>query len=253
MLIRANSDIPPNTELTQQYLAPEAHFLTRRKDFPLHWDFECDCVLCTTEAKSPDEKHLQRRELVEKIKTLALKSRDRDRNGDARGGGGAGGGGGNGKSVGVGVTNSTIKAIERLTRKLEELHEIEVYGEIPRLLLVHPTIWLTEAHKEKGNHAKVVRWAGEILRNFGFVGGLKGIGGAGGGESLGEGDRGEAIELGRGIVNVESFAALKAAGEAYKALGEEGMGERCEVEAKGMWEVITGCGVGVQEVFKGSR
>lgn len=237
MLIRANSDIPPNTELTQQYLAPEAHFLTRRKDFPLHWDFECDCVLCTSEARSPDEKHVQRRELVEKIKTLALKSRDRESNSDARRIDGGGG-----KGMGVGVTNSTIKAIERLTRKLEELHEPEVYGEIPRLLLVHPSIWLTEAHREKGNHAKVVRWAGEILRNFGFVGGLGGVAGEAGGGGIG-----------RGIVNVESFGALKAAGEAYRALGEEGMAERCEVEARGMWEVITGCRVGVEEVFKGSR
>ena len=179
---------------------------------------------------------MQRRELVEKIKTLALKSRDRDRNGDA----------GVGKGMGVGVTNSTIKAIERLTRKLEELHEPEVYGEIPRLLLVHPTIWLTETHREKGNHAKVVKWAGEILRNFGFVRGLGGIDGAGGGES-------EGMDIGRGIVNVESFGALKSAGEAYRALGEKKMAERCEVEARGMWEVITGCRVGVDEVFKGSR
>ncbi|KAH7382969.1 hypothetical protein BKA64DRAFT_173875 [Cadophora sp. MPI-SDFR-AT-0126] len=223
MIIRANSDIPPNTELTQQYLAPEAHFLTRRKEFPLHWDFECDCVLCTSEAKSPDEMHVQRRELVEKIKDLALKSGNR-----------------NGGASGGCVSSSTIKAIERLTRKLEDLHEPEIYAEIPRLLLVHPSIWLTEAHREKGNHAKVVRYAIKILRNFGFVG-VRGVDGSACLDTMG---------MGTGIVNVESFGALKTASEAYIALGQEELAKKCEDEARGMWEIITGCGVGVEELFK---
>ncbi|KAG4430492.1 hypothetical protein IFR05_014016, partial [Cadophora sp. M221] len=137
MLIHANSDIPPNTELTQQYLAPEAHFLTRRKEFPLHWDFSCDCPLCSTEAKSPDEMHQQRRDLVTKIKNQALKAQSQHTS-DHR------------------IPSGTIKTIERLTRKLEELHELDVYKDLPRLLLVHPSIWLTDAHRSSGNHAKVV-------------------------------------------------------------------------------------------------
>ncbi|KAH6721120.1 TPR domain-containing protein [Leptodontidium sp. MPI-SDFR-AT-0119] len=208
MLIHANSDIPPNTELTQQYLAPEAHFLTRRKELPLHWDFACDCPLCSTEGKSPDEMHQQRRDLVTKIKDQALKAQSQHTSHHM-------------------IPNGTIKTIERLTRKLEELHESDVYADLPRLLLVHPSIWLTDAHHSRGNHAKVVTYALEILRNFGFVDPVK------------EGKLCLAGP-GRGITNCESFSALRVAAEAYKALGNRELAEQCEEAARGMFVALTG-------------
>ncbi|KAL2064031.1 hypothetical protein VTL71DRAFT_4525 [Oculimacula yallundae] len=219
MIIHANSDIPPNTELTHQYLAPETSYLTRRKKFPLHWDFTCDCLLCSTEATSPDEKHQQRRDLVDQIKLHALSPQNQ-------------------MYASQRISKGAIKAIERLVRKLEDLHEPAVYANIPRLLLVHPTIWLTDAHRAAGNHAKVIKYALEILRNFGFV------------DPVREGRLcldGEAGVF--GITNCETFSALRIAAEAYRALGSVDLAAQCEDAARRMFVVLTGSGVGVDTLF----
>ncbi len=215
MVIHANSDIPPNTELTQQYLAPEANFLTRREEFPSHWDFEGDCPLCTGERISPDAMHLQRRELVGKIKEQALKSQPNVR-----------------------IPAGTIRTVERLTQKLKDLHEPEIYAQLPRLLLVHPTIWLTEAHRSTGNHAKVLKYALEVLRNFGFV------------EPVREGT---VVLSRRGITNSESFNALRYAAVACKALGNGELAVKCEEKARDMFRMLTGSEVGIEEVFRGAE
>ena len=56
-----------------------------------------------------------------------------------------------------------------MTRKLEDLHEEAVYGRLPRLALVWPTMWLLEAYSGQRNHRMTVKWAAQVLRNFGFL------------------------------------------------------------------------------------
>lgn len=67
------------------------------------------------------------------------------------------------------VSKGTIATIERLVRTLEDLHEPDVYANLPYLQFIHPTVFLTDAHRSAGNHAKVIKYTMEILRNFGFV------------------------------------------------------------------------------------
>jgi hypothetical protein len=158
--------------------------------------------------------HQKRRELVTKIKVEVLKS-----------------------PANTGSPGSAVKHIERLTKKLEDLHEKSVYASLPRLLLVHPTIFLTEQYRSLRNPSKTLKYAFEVLRNFGFIDAVK--------------DGKLDLDYETGMVNSESFNALRYAAEAYLAVGKVELSSRCEGEARKMFTVLTGCDVGVEEVFAG--
>ena len=216
MVIRATCIIAAGTELVQQYSSPNEDFIARREFFQSHWGFECDCRLCATEKQSPEPMHQKRSELVAKIKVEVLKS-----------------------PVNTRIPGATIKHIERLTKKLEDLHETSTYASLPRLLLVQPTVWLTEQYRSLRNPSKTLKYAFEVLRNFGFVNAVN----TGGLE----------LDYGTGIVNSESFNALRYAAEAYLAVGKVEMSSSCEAEARRMFAVLTGSDVGVEEVFAGLK
>lgn len=213
MIIRATCNIPAGTELVQQYSSPDEDFTVRRDFFQSHWGFECDCRLCTTEKQSPEAMHQKRRELVAKIKVEVIKS-----------------------PVNARIPSATIKHIERMTKKLEDLHEASIYTSLPRLLLVHPTIWLTEQYRSLRNPTKTLKYAFEVLRNFGFVnvGNLE-------------------LDYEKGMVNSESFNALRYSAEACLAVGKVELSSRCEREARRMFAMLTGSDVGVEEVFAGLK
>jgi hypothetical protein len=160
--------------------------------------------------------HQKRRELVEKIKIEVLKSPVNSR-----------------------IPGATIKHIERLTKKLEDLHEAPIYSSLPRLLLVHPTIWLTEQYRSLRNPSKTLKYAFEVLRNFGFVNAVR--------------DGELELDYDKGIVNSESFNMLRYAVEAYHAVGKVELSVRCEEEARRMFKILTGCDIGIEEVFAGLR
>jgi hypothetical protein len=182
MIIRSTCFVPAGTELLHQYSSPDEDFTLRRGFFQSQWNFECDCHLCTAEAKSPETMHQKRRELVEKIKIEVLKSPVNSR-----------------------IPGATIKHIERLTKKLEDLHEAPIYSSLPRLLLVHPTIWLTEQYRSLRNPSKTLKYAFEVLRNFGFVNAVR--------------DGELELDYEKGIVNSESFNMLRYAVEAIMLWG----------------------------------
>jgi len=136
------------------------------------------------------------------------------------------------------VPEVAIRNVERLLKKLEGLHEPEVYGTLPRLFLVHPTIWLTDTYRAKRNWAKTAKYAMEVLRNFGFVNPLRD-----GRLVLDYGDKG-------GIVNGETLNALQYAMEAYRMLGKAGLAADGEGEVKRMFTVIKGSSAGIEEALK---
>ncbi|KAF4634476.1 hypothetical protein G7Y89_g3632 [Cudoniella acicularis] len=214
MIIRALYPIPSGTELTQQYITPDASCTYRRKMFPNNWDFECSCRLCEGEKASPDVMHHKRRDLAQKIKTEVLKVPKSNK-----------------------LQPAAVKQIERLTKKLEDLHEPEVYATLPRLLLVHPGICLMEAHRYAKNYVKMLKYALEVLRNFGFVDLVR--------------EEGKLVlDWETGIVNTESFNALRIAAEGFEALGDENMKVQCETAAKRIFVVLAGCDVGMEEIMR---
>ena len=59
------------------------------------------------------------------------------------------------------------------------------------------------------------------------------------------------LDCGRGIVNSESFNALRYAAEAHVAVGKPEFSTQCKGEARRMSTMLTRCDVGVEEVFVG--
>lgn len=208
MIIRAVRDIEIDEELTHQYIAPDAVYATRQDKFTQNWNFVCSCKLCAMEMLSPDASHKARMEVVQKLKSQILGVKQ-------------------GK-----VNQATIRTVERLTRKLEDLHEESLYGNLPRLLLVHPSIWLTEAYRSSRNSVKTILWSCEILRNFGFVEPVK---------------DGRLMLKGSGITNSETLNALRYMGQAYRELGMSELAEMCENEARLRYLVLTGTEIGGEE------
>lgn len=203
MTIRATCFIPTGTELIHQYSSPDEDFTLQREFFQGHWGFDCDCRLCTTEAESPEPMHQKRREPVAKIKVEILKS-----------------------PVNTRIPGATIKHIERLTKKLEDLHEPSIYTSLPRLLLIHPTVWLTEQYRSLRNPSKTLKYAFEVLRNFGFVNAVK--------------DGKLDLDYEKGIVNSESFNALRYAAETYLAVGKVELSSRVRRRPRGCLQCLRG-------------
>jgi hypothetical protein len=212
MIIRAICDIPKGTEICHQYTTPEASYQKRQELFQSNWQFKCDCPLCNTESKSPESMQKQRQDLVFKIRKEIIKWPRSAR-----------------------VPEAAVRKVERMLKDIEALHEPEIYGCIPRLFLVHPTIWLTEVNRSKKNFAKTAKYAMEVLRNFGFMNLIR------------EGKL--HLEYQKGIVNSETFNALQYAMETYRELGKKELAKQCEHEARLMFGIITGDSDGVEEAF----
>ena len=172
----------------------------------------CKCGLCEVESHSEDEKHNERTALTENIKKEVLKTAGKD------------------------VSVARIKNVEKLARKLEILHEENVYNGIPRLLLIHPMIWMLERWRWKREWDMVAKYGQEVLRTFGL-----------GNDLVRDGTL--VLEYEKGLVNIEALRALRVLGEAYKELGQIELAEDCEREAKGMFVILTGSEVGVEEFF----
>lgn len=215
MIIRAVNPIPKGTELTQQYMTPDASFTYRRELFPASWDFTCSCRLCDGEKASPNSMHIKRRDLANKIKSEILKIPSASR-----------------------IPPSIIKHVERLAKKLEDLHEPKIYSTLPRLLLIHPTIWLTDAHRSTQNPSKATKYALEIVRNFGFIDPIR---------------NGRLVFDSEGMVNSETCKALKYAMEGYEQMGKMEMAAQCEREVRKMYALLAGCEVGVEEYLNFER
>jgi hypothetical protein len=121
--LRATRDIAPGEELTHQYVAPEIDIEDRQKKYSAVWGFECDCKLCELDGAVSAETRKQRLDKFEELKSSAMKLGER------------------------GITITAIKKIARSLRDLEALYSPlegeDPYANLPRLALVHPTLFLT--------------------------------------------------------------------------------------------------------------
>ncbi|TDZ61785.1 SET and MYND domain-containing protein 4 [Colletotrichum trifolii] len=198
LLVTATVDIPRGAEVTHIYLPPKAAFLLRAPQFRRSWGFDCGCVLCAGEERSPAERHRRRAEVLGEAQALMRR-----------------------KNPARFQPEATIRRVERLAGRLAELHEAEVYEELslPRLMLVWPSMWLLEAWHARRQWNKVVRWGGEVFRNFGFV------------EPVREGR----LWMYRDTLAVTTFEvvkALKLVAEAYDELGERVLAGDCRDAAR---------------------
>lgn len=206
LICRAVRDIEAGEELFQNYTSIKAQVGRRQAEFR-GWGFGCTCALCEGEASSTAERVERRTRLLGEIEKLAKKKQAR----------------------GI-VPDAAIRSMERMAKELEDAHEAEVYGSLPRLMLIYPTMWLLEAYKGRKNHAKVVASASRVLRNFGYEMGV---------------DEGSRSVFGEGrkmasVLTIHVVTALRDAAEAYRSMANKSMAARCEEDAEFACVLVTG-------------
>ncbi|SPQ18407.1 b948e930-a345-4c23-a8e7-80127fed34cc [Thermothielavioides terrestris] len=210
LISRATRDIKEGEELFQQYVPVKALPDVRNEQFKKGWGFECECALCASERRSPEAMLAKRKELLAAVEKLCNKKLP-------------------GKEL---VPDATIRAVDRLAKQLEDAHEPDVYEGVPRLTLIYPCNWLVAAHRGRKNHAKVVKYALKVLRNFGF-------------KVPEENEVWDPREMyaksgDATLMTVHVVAALRTLAEAYKALGHDEMAERCIEAAEFGYMIVTG-------------
>ncbi|KAL2165987.1 hypothetical protein VTG60DRAFT_3477 [Thermothelomyces hinnuleus] len=212
LVSRATRDIKAGEELFQQYMPVRTVVDVRNAQLRESWGFECACELCARESRSPEHMLARRKELVAAIERLCNKKVP-------------------GREL---VPDAAIRAVDRLTRQLDDAHEPDLYADgIPRLTLVYPCNWLVAAHRGRKNHAKVVRYALQVLRCFGFRAPR---------EPADQWDPRDmyAASGDATLMTVHIVATLRTLAEAYSALGRDDMAQRCIDAAKLGYTIITG-------------
>ncbi|KAK3309870.1 uncharacterized protein B0T15DRAFT_16507 [Chaetomium strumarium] len=211
LISRATRDITEGEELFQQYIPVKPLPDVRNEKFKEGWGFECDCVLCVGERRSPEAMLAKRKEVLAAVEKLCNKKLPR-------------------REL---IPEATIRNVDRLMKQLEDAHEPEVYDGLPRLTLIYPCNWLVAAHRGRKNYAKVVKYALKVLRNFGFR----------------VPDDGSAVWDPRdmytksgnaSLMTVHVVAALRNLAEAYKALGYDEMAGKCIEAAEFGYLMVTG-------------
>lgn len=206
LISRALRDVEPGEELTQSYTNIKAQYGRRQAEFH-EWGFRCTCELCKGEARSTEGGMERRTQLLAQIEKLANKKPPK----------------------GI-VPDATIRTMERMTKELEEAHEPDVYGGLPRLMLVYPSMWLLEAYKGRKNHARVVAAAMRVLRNFGF-------------ETTNEDDVADLFRQRHGrpsVLTIHAITSLRDAASAHVTMGRKAVGIRFEETARLGYMLLTG-------------
>ncbi|KAF2181585.1 hypothetical protein K469DRAFT_740787 [Zopfia rhizophila CBS 207.26] len=212
-LLRATRDIKAGEEITHQYISPEVDILERQEKYMGTWGFECDCPLCAADGCISKEARDQRLALFNELKAAVMRT------------------GGQGPP-----TITAIKRIAKMTARLESLYPEDIYTNLPRLALVHPTLFLVEAWRGVRNTDKTIEFAFKLLRNFGIIAKVQ--------------SRKLEIEQQAGLINVESMRCLIYLKEGYESKGEGKLAEECLEVAKRWYGVVTGVSVGWEEFLR---
>ncbi|KAK0630223.1 hypothetical protein B0T17DRAFT_488123 [Bombardia bombarda] len=215
LVSRAIRDIAEGEELFQQYVPVKALNDLRNSVLKDNWGFECGCGLCEGERRSSAAMLDKRREMLAKVERACNKRPP---------------------TKGAIVPDVSIKNIERLAKQLEDLHEEEVYGDLPRLTLVYPSNWLMEAYRGRKNHAKALKHGLRVLRNFGF-----GVPRDAEPAKVDWDPRGMYTGSGdASLMTIHVVAALRRLAESYGVLGQKELAKRCVEAAKFGYKVVTG-------------
>lgn len=216
--LRAAKDIAAGEEITNQYIAPDIDIHDRQEKLRTIWGSECDCQLCVTDGSVSETTRKERLKQFEELKSNVMKLGEK----------GA-------------PTMTSLKKIARTLREMDDLYSASAAGEedpyttLPRLALVHPTLFLTEAWRSVKNVDRTIEYALKLLRNFGIV--VKTEGGA--------------LEVAHqsGFVNIETVRALNYLAEGYKSRGEEELASQCLDKAKLWYITIAGSEAGSEQFF----
>ncbi|KAK4231119.1 SET and MYND domain-containing protein 4 [Podospora fimiseda] len=211
LISRATRDIKEGEELFHQYVPVKSLPDLRNQRYKDSWGFECACALCSVEKTSPEANRNKRKELLAQIEKICNKKVP-------------------GREI---IPDATIRTVDRLAKQLEDAHETELYDGLPRLTLIYSSNWLVGAHRGRKNWGKVIRYGIKVLRNFGFrvpsdeseVWDPRGI---------------YAAQDNKTLMTLHVVTALRRLGEAYGALGQKELAERCVEAAEFGYLLVTG-------------
>lgn len=210
LILRATRSISAGEEITAQYITPELSFAARQKSYMDTWGFECDCALCTAEAKVGANVEAQRSRIFEELKGMAQR-------------------------IGGSPSITALRKFSKRLRDLEALYDDEIYTDLPKLSLVHPTLFLTEAWRGVKRVDKMIECGMKLLENFGIEV---------------RADESEfTVVRNSGLVNVECVRVLKYLADGYIEKGEAEVAASILETAKVWFRVITGADVGSEELL----
>ncbi|KAK0632612.1 hypothetical protein B0T14DRAFT_598050 [Immersiella caudata] len=206
---RATKNIKKGEELFQTYIPVKPLIDERNQKYESNWGFACDCPLCTIERTSP--LFAKRKEIAGQLEKACDKKNSS-------------------KEI---MPDATIRNIERLHKQLEELHEPEIYNDMPRLTLIYPCTWLVEAFRGRKNWAKVLKYGARVVKNFGYD------------VPLDEWAEWDPRELWEGpsrhpLMTIHVVAALRRLAQANEELGRKDMAAGFHEAAKVGYKMVTG-------------
>jgi hypothetical protein len=205
LFLRATRDIAEGEEITSQYVAPELTYAARQDKFRGTWGFECDCPLCVHDKHVGAQLESQRMTVFEELKTTAGKIGDKP-------------------------TVTTLKKMAKRLQALEALYPSSP-ADLPKLCLVHPSLFLAEAWRSLKNVDKMMHFSRKLLAAFGILTHV-------------DGDTFKVADN-VGLVNVETVRAHKYLAEGFEAKGREELARSVRKTA-GIWfRVVTGGDEGV--------
>jgi hypothetical protein len=206
LFLRATRDIEQGEEITSQYVSPDLVYSARQESFKGTWEFECDCALCMHDKGVGQEREGRRMAIFEELKNTAGRIGDKP----------------------------TTTALKKFTKRLRDLEALypDTVGGVPRLCLVHPTLFLTEAWRSLKNLDKIMEFADKLLGAFGIATRVEG----------------EDFWVVRnvGLVNVETVRALKYLAEGFDAKGRKELAGKVRVVARVWFRVVIGTEVGFE-------
>jgi hypothetical protein len=206
LFLRATRDIEQGEEITSQYVSPDLVYRARQETFKGTWGFECDCTLCVHDKGVRQEREGERMAVFEELKNTAGK-------------------------IGARPKTTALKKFAKRLRDLEALYP-DTNAELPRLCLVHPTLFLTEAWRSLKNVDRMMEFADKLLGAFGIATRVEG-------EDL-------RVVRNVGLVNVETVRALKYLAEGFEAKGRSELAGKVMMIARGWFRVVTGTEVGFE-------
>lgn len=139
-------------------------------------------------------------------------------------------------------TITSLKKIARSLREMEASYSASAvdgqdaedpYATLPRLALVHPTLFLTEAWRSVKNFDRTIEYALKLLRNFGII--------------IRTEEQELKVDHHAGFVNVETVRALNYLAEGYTSRGEDELAKQCLEKARLWYVIITGSEVGAEQ------
>jgi hypothetical protein len=212
ILLRATRDISAGEEITAQYITPELTVQDRQQKYKETWGFECDCHLCEIDGSFGNDAEQDRMAIFEDLKSMAQKLGTKP------------------------PTTTALKKFAKRLRDLESLYSDDAYAHLPKLFLVHPTLFLTEAWRGVNNTDKTIEYASRLLRYFGIETHIQG--------------NNFTILQNNGLVNVECVRALKYLAQGYITKGQSEVADSIMDVARVWFRIITGADVGSEQFLR---